>query len=64
MLSHKQNGGAVQNLLIGKTSLDYLPIIDELVSRRLALPPKYKTQIFLEPAADRNPILDYLLKVF
>lgn len=64
VLSHKQNGGAVQNLLIGKTSLDYLPIIDELVSRRLALPPKYKTQIFLEPAADRNPILDYLLKVF
>jgi uncharacterized protein (TIGR02421 family) len=64
VLSHKQNGGSIQNLLIGKTSLQYLPIIDELVSRRLALPPKYKTQIFIEPAEERNPILDYLVKVF
>lgn len=64
VLNHKANGGSIQNLLIGKTSLDYKPIIDELVSRRLALPPKYKTKVFVEPIEGRSPILDYLVKVF
>lgn len=64
MYNYRANGGSLQNLLIGKTSIEYKPIVDEMVNRRLIFPPKYKTKIFVDPVKDTNPFLDYLLKVF
>ena len=64
MYSYRAKGGSLQNLLIGKTSLEYKPIIDEMVNRRLIFPPQYKTKVFVEPSKETNVYIDYLTKVF
>lgn len=50
----------LQHLLIGKTSLDYLPLIDEMIERGFATAPVFLTRSFSHPAAN-NPTLDYIL---
>ncbi|MDZ7741499.1 MAG: flavohemoglobin expression-modulating QEGLA motif protein [Bacteroidota bacterium] len=50
----------LDNLFIGKTSIAYLPVIDELVERKLVNAPKYLPNAFGEPQ-DRNPIINYII---
>lgn len=49
------------NLLIGKTSLKYKDIIEEMIERKIFLPPKYKTRSFVHPV-EPNPIVKYILE--
>ncbi len=59
---HIYNSGKnLKNLLVGKTSVNFLNIIDELIERKIIIPPKYITRSFLTPA-DPNPIVDYILQ--
>jgi uncharacterized protein (TIGR02421 family) len=47
-------------LLIGKTSLEYLPIINEMTSRELIKSPKWITKSFQEEF-NSNPIYKYII---
>ncbi len=51
----------LENLLVGKTSVKYLATINELIERKLILPPKYKTWSFLNPV-EPNPVVNYILE--
>ena len=51
----------VKNLFIGKTSLEYLPVIEQLIDRRILVPPKHLPAPFLDPAQPEQ-IVDYLIK--
>jgi uncharacterized protein (TIGR02421 family) len=50
----------IMSLLIGKTSLKYKDVIEEMIERKIFLPPKYKTRSFIEPVAP-DPIIKYIL---
>lgn len=53
-------GESLDHLLIGKTSLDYLDTIDEMIERGLLKSPKYLTKPFHEPE-QIHPSLEYIL---
>ena len=61
ILKHYHEGKPLDNLLIGKMSLKYLPVLDEMVQRRFLLPPKYKTRTF-QQNSEENPIIQYLIE--
>jgi uncharacterized protein (TIGR02421 family) len=61
ILKHYHEGKPLDNLLIGKMSLKYLPVLDEMVQRRFLLPPKYKTRTF-QQNSEENPIIRYLIE--
>jgi len=48
-------------MFIGKTSFEFFDVIEEFISRKLILPPKYVPKSFQNPSVD-NPILNYLIK--
>ena len=52
----------ISALFIGKTSFTYLKVIDELIARKIALPPKH-LPYFMQQQSEyqSNPILDYLV---
>lgn len=54
-------GKLMQNLLVGKTSIDYVHVINELIDRKILLPPKYKTGLF-QHKINQNPTLEFLVK--
>lgn len=54
-------GKNFDNLLIGKTSIKYLDTINELVERKILIPPKYITKAFQKPQ-NNNSIINYLVK--
>ncbi|MEZ4741559.1 MAG: flavohemoglobin expression-modulating QEGLA motif protein [Bdellovibrionota bacterium] len=54
----------LDNLFIGKTSLEFLPMLDELVSRGILKQPHYIPKALLSKKRKDNIILDYLLTVF
>jgi uncharacterized protein (TIGR02421 family) len=59
---HLYNSGKnLNNLLIGKTSIDFLNVINEMIERKIILPPKYITRSFIKPS-EPNEIIDYILK--
>ncbi len=60
LLNYWKSGKSLENLLIGKTSLGYIDTINEMVSRGMINPPKYKTIPFLNPTT-HNQILNYLV---
>ncbi len=55
-----KSGKSLTNLLIGKTSLDYVDILKEMIDRRIILPPKYKTSVFENPA-NGHDTLNYVI---
>jgi len=55
-----KSGKSLTNLLIGKTSLDYMDILKEMIDRRIILPPKYKTSVFENPA-NGHDTLNYII---
>lgn len=54
----KQN---LMPLLVGKTTLKYYNIINEMIERKILLEPKYQTFSILNPAQP-DPIVDYILE--
>ena len=61
ILKHYYAGRSLDTLLIGKTSLKYKALLNEMIERKMLVAPKYKTRVFEEPA-EVNPILEYLVK--
>lgn len=52
----------INSLFIGKTSFAYLKVIDELIARKIATPPKHLPYFLrAESEYQPNPILDYLV---
>ncbi|OFM82985.1 flavohemoglobin expression-modulating QEGLA motif protein [Weeksella sp. HMSC059D05] len=64
ILSFMDSGRPINNLLIGKTSVEYIDTIDELIARNMINPPKYYTKIFKhhEENPSINPLLQYIFK--
>lgn len=61
ILKYYHDGNDIMPLLIGKTSLKYQPVINEMIERKIFLPPKYKTRSFVKPEKS-NPIIKYILE--
>ncbi len=60
ILKYYNQNNHMTSLLIGKTSLKYKDIIEEMIERKIFLPPKYKTRSFIHPI-EPNPIVKYIL---
>jgi hypothetical protein len=52
--------GQFDELLIGKTSLQYAGTLREMIERKLLLPPKHKTQAFVNPS-NNDVTLNYVV---
>ena len=57
-----ETNDSFQNLLIGKTSYQYLDEISELINRGILTPPKHITHGFKKPSIKKNEIIEYILK--
>lgn len=57
------NNVNLSNLLIGKTSIKYASVIDEMIEKKLFYLPKYITHSFVKPKPPNN-VIEYLLKGF
>ncbi|MBK5253889.1 MAG: flavohemoglobin expression-modulating QEGLA motif protein [Peptostreptococcaceae bacterium] len=55
------SGKSMQEFLIGKTSIEYIDLINELFSRGYIKKPKYTNEIFENGEID-DPIIEYILK--
>lgn len=60
LMNYMKSGKSVNNLLIGKTTLEHLDTINELVDRKYFKPPKYFT-LPLMHKEKTHPNLDYIL---
>ncbi len=56
-----RNNTDLKNLLIGKTSISYLPVINEMIERKIFSPPLNITREFSENYQS-DPIIDYVLE--
>lgn len=61
ILKYYNENKHIMSLLIGKTSLKYKDVIEEMIERKIFLPPKYKTISFLNPV-EPDPIIKYILE--
>lgn len=61
ILKYYNDNNNIENLLIGKTSIKYQNVINEMIERKIFLPPKYKTKSFTQPI-EHNPIVKYILE--
>lgn len=55
---HQQRN--LDSLLIGKTSFEFIDILDELIAREIFMPPKYRPVPFCQ-SGPRDQVVDYLL---
>lgn len=60
IMDYYKSGKSLANLLIGKTALFYLPVLEELMNRGILKPPEYITDCFQEPT-EVEPITAYLV---
>ncbi|HAF30286.1 MAG TPA: flavohemoglobin expression-modulating QEGLA motif protein [Bacteroidales bacterium] len=60
ILKYYNDHNHILNLLIGKTSLKYKNVIEEMIERKIFLPPKFKTRSILNPVQP-DPIIKYIL---
>lgn len=58
---HQKAGNGLDNLLIGKTSLRFLPIIEYMMYKGLVNKPSYITKVFKD-ATKPSDITDYIIK--
>ncbi len=57
---HLSHTRSLDNLLVGKTSVQYLDLLDELVQRDWLVPPKYN--FFPSSNLEESPSLNYLIE--
>lgn len=60
-LYHELGTQRISSLLIGKTGFEFLPLLDELIERKIFAPPCYLPKAFEIPVTHK-PELDYLLQ--
>ncbi|MDW7690514.1 flavohemoglobin expression-modulating QEGLA motif protein [Flammeovirgaceae bacterium SG7u.111] len=60
VLLYYLEGHSLDNLLIGKTSLQYIDTLNSLVERKILLPPKYKTTAYEQPV-ENSEILNFII---
>jgi len=57
-----QNHNDLSPLLIGKTSLEFYRLIEEMIGREMISQPNYQTACFSNPASENsNPVYDYII---
>lgn len=56
-----ESGHSLENLLIGKTSARYLPLLDEMIERTILTPPVHVCRPIVRPTKP-DPIMHYLVK--
>ncbi|MDX2469260.1 MAG: flavohemoglobin expression-modulating QEGLA motif protein [SAR324 cluster bacterium] len=61
LLKLRQEETNINSLFIGKTSLEYLPVIEQLIERRILVPPKHLPQPFLHPS-EGDQIINFLIQ--
>ena len=61
VVSKVQAGVDIRNLLLGKTSMEYLDLLNELVDRGMLVRPHYVSE-FLKNKASSSEVLDFLVK--
>jgi len=54
------DNGDLRNLLIGKTSVGYLDVINEMIDRGIFMPPTYQTKSLITPVKPQ-PVIKYVL---
>jgi uncharacterized protein (TIGR02421 family) len=52
---------SLENLMIGKTSLPWLPLIEEMRARGLVVAPRFLPRAFTEPVAP-EPVVEYVVR--
>ena len=60
ILTYYKEGKSLEPLLIGKNSIAYLEVFEEMIARKLANPPKYITNILKKPIKC-SPQVDYII---
>jgi uncharacterized protein (TIGR02421 family) len=60
IMEYYNSGKSLANLLIGKTALPYLHVLEELMNRGILNPPEYITDCFQEPA-EVDPVTAYIV---
>ncbi|MFT4553525.1 MAG: hypothetical protein ACI9S8_002165 [Chlamydiales bacterium] len=60
IMDYYKSGKSLDNLLLGKTALPYLPVLDELVNRGILKPPEYITDCFQKPV-EVDPVMAYIV---
>ena len=62
VLKFWENQNDLKPLLVGKTSIEFYNVIDEMIGREMVAAPKYVTKSFEEAQTEKvNPIYDYIL---
>lgn len=60
IMDYYRSGKRLENLLIGKTALFYLPVLEELMNREILKPPEHITNCFQKPVG-ADPLIAYLV---
>lgn len=58
---HSYQQRSLSSLFSGKTSLEFIDLLDELIERNIFLPPRLLTEPFATPKGFETGILDYLI---
>ncbi|RMG79021.1 MAG: flavohemoglobin expression-modulating QEGLA motif protein [Bacteroidetes bacterium] len=61
LLNFFHDNNKLDNLLVGKTHIKYLPVINEMIERGIIFPPQYITRAFQTPRED-NEILRFIIE--
>ena len=61
---YKSDKSKLEPLFVGKTSLEYLPIINELTARKILEMPKYIPMAFSGTPHSGDRILEYIVSIF
>lgn len=61
VLRYYKQDNDLTNLLVGKTSIQYINLITEMIDRKLISAPRFKTRAFVNPVPP-NPIIEYILR--
>lgn len=60
VLKYYRGKNDIVNFLVGKTSIQYKSLIDEMIDRKLIDAPRFRTRAFLNPVPP-DPIIEYIL---
>lgn len=60
VLKYYRHHKDLTGLLVGKTSMEYTPLITEMTDRGIIHPPQYRTRSFINPVKP-DPIIEYVL---
>lgn len=59
--NYYDQGNSLESLLIGKTSIKYKSVLEELIARELLNPPKYLPDVFRDPSTP-DKVTEFIIK--